>query len=71
MIKTERIIISTEGKFQKNFNKFKPVIYLIFIGDKYEFVKDVYMQSRNDLVLDGEVEDDEEMRLQKVQSCLR
>ena len=30
----------------------------LIIGDKYEFVKDVYMQSRNDLVLDGEVEDE-------------
>ena len=30
----------------------------LIVGDKYEFVKDVYMQSRNDLVLDGEVEDE-------------
>ena len=37
VIKTERIIISTEGKFQKNFNKFKTALYLIFIDDKYEF----------------------------------
>ena len=29
----------------------------LIVGDKYEFVKDVYMQSRNDLGLDGEVED--------------
>jgi len=30
----------------------------LIVGDKYEFVKAVYMQSRNDLVLDGEVEDE-------------
>ena len=30
----------------------------LIVGDKYEFIKDVYMQSRNDLVLDGEVEDE-------------
>ena len=30
----------------------------LIVGDKYEFVKDVYMQSRNDLVLDGEVVDE-------------
>ena len=30
----------------------------LIVGDKYEFVKGVYMQSRNDLVLDGEVIDE-------------
>ena len=30
----------------------------LIVGDKYEFVKDVYMQSRNDLVQDGEVIDE-------------
>lgn len=30
----------------------------LIVGDKYEFVKSVYLQSRNDLVFDGEVEDE-------------
>ena len=30
----------------------------LIVGDKYEFVKGVYMQSRNDLVQDGEVIDE-------------
>ena len=30
----------------------------LIVGDKYEFVKSVYLQTRNDLVFDGEVEDE-------------
>jgi phospholipid-binding lipoprotein MlaA len=30
----------------------------LIIGDKYDFVRDAYLQSRDYLVLDGEVEDD-------------
>ena len=30
----------------------------LIVGDKYSFVKDVYFQSRESDVLDGDVEDD-------------
>jgi len=30
----------------------------LIVGDKYEFVKSVYLQTRDDLVFDGEVEDE-------------
>ena len=30
----------------------------LIVGDKYEFVKSVYLQTRNDLVFDGDVEDE-------------
>ena len=30
----------------------------LIIGDKYDFVRDAYLQSRDYLVLDGEIEDD-------------
>ena len=30
----------------------------LIVGEKYEFVKSVYLQTRNDLVFDGEVEDE-------------
>ena len=30
----------------------------LIVGDKYEFVKSVYLQTRDDLVFDGEIEDE-------------
>ena len=44
----------------------------LIVGDKYEFVKSVYLQTRNDLVFDGEVEDEflTDLELDLFSACL-